>query len=82
MSLLILHAGTFFQELQSGSSVDWVKATFGTRITYTYMFRDTGLHGLLLPADQIIPNSIEVIDSLITILKESLKLENLYSTNN
>ncbi|CAD6208967.1 GSCOCG00010780001-RA-CDS [Cotesia congregata] len=55
----------------SGSSMDWVKATFKTRISYTYELRDKGRYGFLLPADQIIPTGQETLDSLITLFKEA-----------
>jgi len=54
----------------SGGSMDWVKATYGTRVTYTYELRDTGRYGFLLPADQIIPTAEETLDSLLTIVQE------------
>ncbi|EFA05749.1 Zinc carboxypeptidase A 1-like Protein [Tribolium castaneum] len=54
----------------SGGSMDWVKGTFGTRITYTYELRDTGRYGFVLPPDQIIPTAEETFDSLVTILQE------------
>jgi len=54
----------------SGGSMDWVKASYGTRVTYTYELRDTGRYGFLLPADQIIPTAEETLDSLLTIVQE------------
>ncbi|XP_018369901.1 PREDICTED: zinc carboxypeptidase-like [Trachymyrmex cornetzi] len=55
----------------SGGSMDWVKGTYGTPITYTYELRDTGRYGFLLPADQIIPTGEEIMDSLVTMFKEA-----------
>lgn len=54
--------------------MDWVKGTFGTRIAYTYELRDRGRYGFLLPASQILPSSLETLDSIITILDETLKI--------
>ncbi|XP_077299844.1 zinc carboxypeptidase-like [Arctopsyche grandis] len=61
----------------SGTSADWVKSLFDVPIVYTYELRDTGEYGFMLPADQIIPNGLEVIDSMITIFEESEALEYL-----
>ncbi|KAG5343655.1 CBPA1 carboxypeptidase, partial [Acromyrmex heyeri] len=55
----------------SGGSMDWVKGTYGTPITYTYELRDTGRYGFLLPADQIIPTGEETMDSLVAMFKEA-----------
>jgi len=60
--------------IATGSSLDWVKGVYGTRISYAYELRDLGRYGFLLPADQIIPNSLETLDSLVTILNEFEKL--------
>ncbi|KAJ3662738.1 hypothetical protein Zmor_007069 [Zophobas morio] len=58
----------------SGGSMDWVKGTFGTPITYTYELRDKGTYGFILPPDQILPCAEETFDSLITIFEEFDKL--------
>ncbi|XP_046623924.1 zinc carboxypeptidase-like isoform X1 [Neodiprion virginianus] len=58
----------------SGSSTDYVKAIHKTPIVYCYEFRDTGTYGFLLPAEQIIPNSLEFIDSLIAVIGETRNL--------
>ncbi|KAL7287595.1 hypothetical protein TKK_0018242 [Trichogramma kaykai] len=57
----------------SGNSMDWVKATLKLPVTYTYELRDKGRYGFLLPADQIIPNGEEVMDSLVTMFDEAIK---------
>lgn len=54
--------------------MDWVKWEYKVPIAYTYELRDTGRFGFVLPADQIIPNSLEVMDSIITIFEEAEKL--------
>ncbi|XP_077300564.1 zinc carboxypeptidase A 1-like [Arctopsyche grandis] len=58
----------------SGSSSDWAKYNFQIPIVYTYELRDTGENGFLLPAEQIIPNCEEVMDSIVAIFEESEKL--------
>lgn len=68
-----MHITTFFLlDVATGSSMDWVKYNFGTRITYTYELRDTGYYGFLLPPEQIIPTGEETLDSIITIFQEAL----------
>ncbi|XP_066995074.2 zinc carboxypeptidase [Anabrus simplex] len=58
----------------SGGSMDWVRGTFNTPITYTYELRDTGRYGFTLPASQIIPTGEETLDSVLTILQEARKV--------
>lgn len=62
-----------FLDEASGSSLDWVKANYQTNLTYAYELRDRGQNGQILPADQIIENSIETFASVIAILKEAQK---------
>ncbi|XP_035901543.1 zinc carboxypeptidase-like [Anopheles stephensi] len=54
----------------SGSSLDWVKGTLQTPLTFAYELRDTGEYGFLLPPEQIIPTAEETLDSIIVILEE------------
>lgn len=63
-----------FTDIASGGSIDWAAGDQGTKIAYTYEFRDEGRYGFALPANQIIPNAQEVIDSLIVILDEARNL--------
>jgi murein tripeptide amidase MpaA len=60
--------------VSSGGSIDWVKAVLKARLSYAFEFRDTGKYGFVLPPDQIIPNSLEVIEGIRTILTEYKKL--------
>ncbi|XP_046749633.1 zinc carboxypeptidase-like [Diprion similis] len=60
--------------IASGTSTDYVKGVHNTPIVYCYEFRDTGTYGFLLPAEQIIPNSLEFIDSLIAVIGETRNL--------
>lgn len=63
----------FETDVAVGSSLDWVKANFRLPISFAYELRDTGRHGFLLPADQIVPNCLEVLDSIVAIFAESKK---------
>uniref|UniRef100_A0A182JCX5 Zinc carboxypeptidase A 1 n=1 Tax=Anopheles atroparvus TaxID=41427 RepID=A0A182JCX5_ANOAO len=59
-----------FNHVASGSSLDWVKGTLKTPLTFAYELRDTGEYGFLLPPEQIIPTAEETLDSIIVILEE------------
>jgi len=55
--------GTVFDPINSaelypaaGAADDWYKGGLGTRFAFTTELRDTGRHGFVLPADQIIPS--------------------------
>lgn len=58
----------------SGGSIDWVKGEKRTPLVFVYELRDLGRYGFALPADQIIPNALEVADSLVDGVAESRKL--------
>ncbi|XP_058797734.1 zinc carboxypeptidase-like [Phymastichus coffea] len=60
--------------IATGCSMDWVKDTFRLPVTYTYELRDQGASGFLLPAEQIIPNGEEVVDSLVALFKTAATL--------
>ena len=49
--------------------MDWVRAVLRVPVTFTYELRDKGRYGFILPADQIIPNGEEVLDSIIEMFK-------------
>ena len=63
-----------FLDYTSGSSTDWVKSKLKLPIVYTYEMRDKGQYGFVLPANQIIPNAKEILDSLIEMFREATKL--------
>lgn len=44
----------------AGASDDWYKGVLGARFAYTVELRDTGLHGFILPPDQIQPSGEEL----------------------
>jgi hypothetical protein len=51
--------------------MDWVRGVFNTPYTFTWELRDTGNHGFLLPANQIIDTAEETLNSVIVILKHA-----------
>jgi len=55
----------------SGTSVDWAYDEFGIRLAYTLELRDQGTYGFVLPADQIIPNGLEILDGIIAMVAEA-----------
>jgi carboxypeptidase A4 len=59
--------GTIFDPINSaelypaaGASDDWYKGSLGTRFAFTTELRDTGRHGFILPAKEIIPSGEEM----------------------
>ncbi|XP_029047310.1 zinc carboxypeptidase-like [Osmia bicornis bicornis] len=57
----------------SGGSMDWVRGTYNIPVTYTYELRDKGRYGFILPANQIIPTAMEIMDSLVAMFQEAAK---------
>ncbi|XP_015434404.1 PREDICTED: zinc carboxypeptidase-like [Dufourea novaeangliae] len=55
----------------SGGSMDWVRGTYKTPISFTYELRDTGRYGFILPANQIIPTAEETMDSLVAMFQQA-----------
>ncbi|XP_072395649.1 zinc carboxypeptidase-like isoform X1 [Diabrotica undecimpunctata] len=53
--------------LITGSSMDWYKKNYQIPFAYAYELRDQ--FTFELPKDQILPNCLEVLDSLVTLLK-------------
>lgn len=45
----------------SGGSDDWAKGTMKLKYSYTVELRDTGRHGFMLPAEQIISTAEETL---------------------
>ncbi|XP_044733672.1 zinc carboxypeptidase A 1-like [Chrysoperla carnea] len=58
----------------TGITMDWVRGVLGTPLTFTYELRDTGRHGFVLPADQIIPCGEEIVDSVQALISQAEKL--------
>lgn len=67
----------FFLDPASGSSMDWVYDKLNVSLSYTFEFRDKGDYGFVLPPSQIVPNSLEIIDGLVAMVKEAEELNYL-----
>lgn len=67
----------FILDPASGGSDDWMYGKLRVPLTYTFEFRDKGAHGFLLPASQIVPNALEVIDGLVAMVIEAKNLRYL-----
>ncbi|XP_075982738.1 zinc carboxypeptidase-like [Anticarsia gemmatalis] len=52
----------------TGTSVDWVKERLHVPLVYCYELRDRGTYGHLLPPEQILPTSEEVMDSIVEMI--------------
>ncbi|VVC88556.1 unnamed protein product, partial [Leptidea sinapis] len=57
--------------LATGGSIDWVKSHLNVPLVYCYELRDRGEYGFLLPPEQILDNSQEVMDSLLEIIHQA-----------
>jgi len=73
--------GTVFDPINSaelypaaGASDDWYKGGLGTRFAYTTELRDTGRHGFLLPADEIIPSGEEMWAAFEVVIKKMIEV--------
>jgi len=73
--------GTVFDPINSadlypaaGASDDWYKGSLGTRFAFTTELRDTGLHGFVLPANQIIPSGEEMWAGFEVVINTILNL--------
>lgn len=58
----------------SGGSMDWVRGTYKTPVTFTYELRDRGRYAFILPANQIVPTAEETLDSLVAMFQQAAKL--------
>nr|XP_003704787.1 PREDICTED: zinc carboxypeptidase-like [Megachile rotundata] len=59
--------------IAAGGSMDWVRGTYNTPVTFTYELRDKGRYGFILPANQIIPTAEETLSSLVAMFQEAAK---------
>jgi len=73
--------GTVFDPINSadlypaaGASDDWYKGSLGTRFAFTTELRDTGVHGFVLPANQIIPSGEEMWAGFEVVINTILNL--------
>ncbi|XP_045777022.1 uncharacterized protein LOC123875314 [Maniola jurtina] len=60
--------------LMSGTSFDWVKNATNIPVSLLIELRDLGQYGFLLPPEQIIPNSLEIMDALVEMDKTTRSL--------
>jgi len=74
--------GTIFDPINSadlypaaGASDDWYKGVLGTRFSFTTELRDTGLHGFILPKEQIIPSGEEMWAGFEVVINRIIELE-------
>merc|ERR1719384_1477189 len=74
--------GTVFDPINSadlypaaGASDDWYKGVLGSRFAYTTELRDTGLHGFILPKEQIIPSGEEMWAGFEVVINRIIELE-------
>jgi len=77
--------GTVFDPINSadlypaaGASDDWYKGVLGTRFSFTTELRDTGLHGFVLPKEQIIPSGEEMWAGFEVVINRIIELETEY----
>lgn len=57
--------------------MDWVYDKLNVSLAYTFELRDKGDYGFVLPRSQIVPNSLEIIDGLVAMVKEAEQLNYL-----
>lgn len=69
-------------DFNSGSSRDWVRGEHNIPLSYTIELRDhrDGNYGFVLPADQILPNCIEIFAGLQAMVNEMRNLGYLEPT--
>lgn len=53
----------------SGSSDDNGYIALGIKYSLTFELRDTGYHGFILPADQIVPQGEELVKGMVALYK-------------
>jgi len=77
--------GTVFDPINSadlypaaGASDDWYKGVLGTRFSFTTELRDTGLHGFILPKEQIQPSGEEMWAGFEVVINRIIELETGY----
>lgn len=64
----------------SGGSIDWVKEELKVPLVYCYELRDNGAYGFVLPNEQILPNNLEVMDSLLELIFQAKRFGYLQSS--
>ncbi|CAH0690327.1 unnamed protein product [Spodoptera exigua] len=66
--------------LATGGSVDWVKEELKVPLVYCYELRDNGTYGFVLPPAQILPNNLEVMDSILELIFQARRFGYLQSS--
>ncbi|XP_054159932.1 carboxypeptidase B-like [Oppia nitens] len=54
----------------SGFMMDWIYTKLGITNTYLCELRDKGVHGFLLPADQIMPTALETWNGILAAIRK------------
>ncbi|XP_059047429.1 uncharacterized protein LOC131842877 [Achroia grisella] len=62
----------------SGTSFDWVKYAVNVPVSLLLEMRDTSQYGFLLPPEQIIPNSEEVMEFLLEMERVAARILNFH----
>jgi len=65
----------------SGGSHDWAKGGAGIKFAYCYELRDTGKHGFVLPADQIVPSGEETFAAVQSMAEDVIEYYHLDETS-
>lgn len=63
------------KEENSGSALDWMTVSAGAHWSYSIHLRDTGIHGFLLPASEIIPQGEEMKALLVMYIEFLIEYE-------
>lgn len=71
---MIFNFPVLFSDFATGTSIDWVKEHLRVPLVYCYELRDRGTYGHLLPPEQILPTSEEVMDSLVEMIHQAKRL--------
>lgn len=66
-------------DVATGSSADWAFGVHNTQLSYTFELRARrgASNGFVLPATQIIPNSLELFDGLKAMVRHARHLKHL-----
>jgi hypothetical protein len=71
INLLVILLFVFFSPgPASGSSDDWAYAVAQIPFVYTLELRDTGEHGFMLPAEEIVPSGEEIFAGIMAAAEE------------
>ncbi|CAB3248808.1 unnamed protein product [Arctia plantaginis] len=65
----------------TGGTIDWVKEFVGVPLVYCYELRENNTYGFLLPAEQILPNNLEVMDSILEMIHQARRFGYMNNAN-